>query len=149
MANKMTRARIIDLLAGAELEGSAVDFGAMTDDQLAEAYYERFDKRVSVGGTIKIKTPWEPKLGHSVRTGRNNHRGIVYAIHHSFADTGLDLRWFDIQSPPVPASARSGKWVSILCDGGGSVCVPESDVVETLSKTPKPNGNLWYDFYFD
>jgi hypothetical protein len=39
--------------------------------------------------------------------------------------------------------------VSILCDGGGSVCVPESDVVETLSKTPKPNGNLWYDFYFD
>jgi hypothetical protein len=97
----------------------------------------------------KNKVPWEPKLGHSVRTGRNNHRGLVYKIHHSFKDTGETMEWFNMQRPKLPASVWNEKWVSILCDGGGSVCVPESDVVETLSKTPKPNGNLWYDFYFD
>lgn len=93
--------------------------------------------------------PGKTKLGYGVRTGRHFHVGVVCRIDHDFAQTGESNAWFDGQRPQMPEKMKAERWIHILNDGGGSVVVPESDIIEITSRELKDNGNPWLNFYFD
>jgi len=69
-------------------------------------------------------------LGDWVRTP-HGYRGRVYAIHHSCPESD---EWLALQVIQPTASQLEGKWASVLCDGGGSVCHP----AEALEILPHP-----------
>jgi hypothetical protein len=89
------------------------------------------------------------KLGFGVVTALHCHRGVVYGITHDFAGVGESMAWFRGLVPQLSPSTLKERWIKILCDGAGSVTVPESDVREVTSRTPADNGNPWIRFYFD
>lgn len=95
----------------------------------------------------KLMKP-QAKLGNHVVTKKNCFRGVVYQVHHDFHHTGENLDWFNSQRP-IDTELLSKPWVSILCDGAGSILVPISDIAEITSLTPSDNGNPWFSFYFN
>lgn len=85
-------------------------------------------------------------LGDVVRTKRHGFIGKVYKKDHFFEDS---QEWFDRQIPPIPQKAKREKWYHLLCDKGGSIYVPESDILSILSKKEAAKfSNPWESFHF-
>lgn len=82
--------------------------------------------------------------GDSVATKRHSHVGKVFKKEACFSEGDV---WFKEQRPPLPESTKSEIWYNILCEGGGSVCVPESDMV-LLNEEVDMSGNSWADLHF-
>lgn len=88
-------------------------------------------------------------IGDYVKTHPHNHVGRVFAKHHNFAGTNENEEWFKGQRPALSEEARNMNWYSILCHKGGSVTVPESDLIK--AQTTPINGefeNPWEVHYF-
>ena len=84
-----------------------------------------------------------------VRTSTHNHIGRVYAKYALFTETGATAEWFDLQHPPLDPDLKSGTWYSILTHGGGSVLVPEINIIEVCDIPIEGKfENTWTDFYF-
>lgn len=84
-----------------------------------------------------------------VKTSVHNHIGRVCAKHHNFSSTSETLSWFEGQKPAKSKETLNEAWYSILCHEGGSVLVPESELIE-VSTTPIGGTftNSWSDHYF-
>ena len=88
-------------------------------------------------------------IGDYVQTLNHNHIGRVYAKHHNFDGVQENEQWFNMQSPALDPSTKKENWYSILCDKGGSVVVPQSQI--KIAQTTPINGsfeNMWEDHYF-
>lgn len=86
-----------------------------------------------------------PVLGDWVRD-QHAHVGRVTAIHDSCPEAGW---WIDLQVPEITDEQKSGRWVSILLHGQGSVACPIGTVV-VLDELERPAvlDNRWSDKYF-
>lgn len=63
------------------------------------------------------------EFGDSVVSSRHGHTGRVYGFEHL---TDEDQGWIDMQSIPLTPEDIQGRFVRILCNGGGgAVSVPE------------------------
>lgn len=69
-----------------------------------------------------------------VRTARINTIGRVFAIHQNFNQTGQDITWFNSQEPSLEEFTKYEMWYSILCNGGGAILVPESDITSASTE---------------
>jgi len=67
------------------------------------------------------------RIGDYVETVFHKHRGRVTNISE-WCDAGNSNAWFRMQNPPYDKAQKMERWISILCDGSGSVCVAESRV---------------------
>ena len=91
----------------------------------------------------------EAFLGQYVKTSTHRHTGRVTGKHALFSETCEDEQWFKAQRPLIPAEAKSKPWYSILCDGGGSVLVPEHEIIDVSNEFwGKTYTNPWASFYF-
>ena len=84
-------------------------------------------------------------LGSYVKTRRYGQLGRVYQVHTGCPE---DREWRDLQTfaddDPDPGF-EMGRWLSILVHNGGSVVVPDWDVVEVV---PFELDNTWGNYHF-
>lgn len=91
----------------------------------------------------------EAKLGNIVITKTHNHKGRVCSKHHNFSYVNETDDWFNCLKPALDESTKSEPWYSILTSGGGSVAVPESEIISVSKEVDPDFNNVWADFYFD
>ena len=90
-------------------------------------------------------------LGSYVKTKTNNHCGRVKAKFGTFYSSTESDEWFNNLERVQKMDEEERKllkeetWYSIICKGGGSILVSESDI-EIVDKFEL--NNLWEDFYF-
>ena len=86
------------------------------------------------------------RKGAWVSTDRYGHVGRVTAVHVQCPESES---WIARQVPPISDKDRDGRWVSILCHGGGSVAVPIASVA-TIPAENQPDAldNTWTDHHF-
>ena len=88
----------------------------------------------------------EAFLGDFVITKKYRYRGRVYAKYHNAKGTNEEDWWFEQQQIPFTQEEMEGRWYSILCENGGSVLVPENDILEI--EEPYELKNNWESNYF-
>ena len=87
------------------------------------------------------------KLGNFVKTKTHGQIGRIYKKHTDFRCSGETVKWFNGLVPKLSKNAIHDRWYSILCDQGGSILVPESDIAGVIEI--KDFRNPFNDYYFD
>lgn len=92
--------------------------------------------------TIKDIMPSNPlHLGDFVLDSYQR-RGLVFKIDHRCAESE---GWIKGQQQTVTEAERKERWLSVLCEGGGSVVSPESRLTRI---EPFDLNNDWEHYYF-
>ena len=68
-------------------------------------------------------------LGEYVRTKIHNNRGRIYKKYNYYSESQKSENWFNMQKPGYSKSVLSEPWYSILCKDGGTVLVPECEII--------------------
>lgn len=89
-------------------------------------------------------------VGDFIQTGTHRHQGRVTmkeSMYRGANGRAKKDKWFRAQSPRLPDSTLNDPWYHILCKGGGSVYVTESDI-KAIVRPYDLKHPYWDEFYF-